>query len=241
MLRPAESVLDPGFEIVDELIDRLTAADLADAVGRASAATASLRRDESVYGMRDLLRSVPEIRALAGSRAILDRVESILGPESFAVRALWFDKTPEANWGVPWHQDLTIAVRERVDSPGFGPWTIKAGIPHVRPPVEVLAAMLTVRIHLDDCGPGRGPLQVIPGSHRLGRLDAASTRILIDQTPAVDCLIGQGGAVLMRPLILHSSKAATDPDRRRVIHLEFAGQPLPGGLKWFETVGRNER
>ena len=241
MMTPAESIRDLGFALIPEWIAADLATDLASAVDRVSEATAALRRDESVYGMRDLLRSVPAIRALAGSRLILDQVDAIIGPGSFAVRGLWFDKTPEANWGVPWHQDLTIAVRERVDLPRFGPWTVKAGIPHVRPPVEVLAAMLTVRVHLDDCGPSRGPLQVIPGSHRLGRLDASATRALIDQSPAVDCLVGKGGAVLMRPMILHASKAATDPDRRRVIHLEFASKPLSGGLEWFETVGRNER
>ena len=240
MPSPAEAVLDEGFALIPRLISDDLATSLAAAVDRASESTNSLRRDESVFGMRDLLRSVPEVRALAGSRAVLDQVDSVLGPGAFAVRGLWFDKTPQANWGVPWHQDLTIAVRERIDTPGFGPWTVKGGIPHVRPPVAVLAAMVTVRVHLDDCGAGRGPLQVIPGSDRLGRLDAAATLAALDQTPAVDCLVSRGGAVLMRPLILHASRAATDPDRRRVVHLEYAAGPLPGGLEWFETVGRNE-
>ncbi len=238
MIDVATAVRDQGFAVVPDLIDDSTAIPLAEAVDRASAAAGSLRRDHAVYGMRDLLRSVPEVRTLAGSAPILDQVESILGAGAFAVRGLWFDKTPEANWGVPWHQDLTIAVRERVDAPGFGPWTVKAGIPHVRPPVEVLDDMVTVRVHLDDCGPDRGPLQVVPGSHRAGRLDAAATRAALDRTLSVDCLVRRGGAVLMRPLILHGSKAATDPDRRRVIHLEYAADSLPGGLAWFEVVGR---
>ena len=240
MMDPAQAILNQGFALIPDLVPTERVIALADAVERASASAGSLRRDESVYGMRGLLRSVPEVLALAVSRAILDRVDAILDPGSFAVRGLWFDKTPEANWGVPWHQDLTIAERERVDAPGFGPWTVKGGIPHVRPPVKVLAAMLTVRLHLDDCGSGRGPLRVIPGSHRGGRLDAEAIRAVIDQTLAVDCLVGKGGAVLIRPLILHSSKAATDPDRRRVIHLEFASGPLPGGREWFETVVGDE-
>lgn len=238
MLSPAGSVLDQGFAVVPDLIDGPTATHLAEAVDRATEAAGTLRRDDAVYGMRDLLRSVPEVRALAGSAVILDQVEAILGPGAFAVRGLWFDKTPEANWGVPWHQDLTIAVAEQVDTPGFGPWTVKAGINHVRPPVAVLEAMVTVRVHLDDCGAGRGPLRVVPGSHREGRLDVAATRGWLDRDSAVDCLVGRGGAVLMRPLLLHSSRAALEPDRRRVIHLEYAAGPLPGGLPWFEVVGR---
>ena len=232
----AAAIREEGFAVVPELIDSATVEALRAAVDHASATAGTLRRDATVYGMRDLLRAVPEVRALAGSRAVLDRVEAVLGPAACAVRGLWFDKTPAANWGVPWHQDLTIAVLERVDAPGFGPWTVKAGIPHVRPPVEVLEAMLTVRVHLDDCGATNGPLQVVPGSHLGGRLDVAATRDRLDRGPAVDCLVERGGAVLMRPLILHASGAASRPARRRVIHLEYAAAPLPGGLRWFETV-----
>ena len=130
----AASVLERGFAVVPALIPADLATALGEAVERASASAGTLRREDSVFGMRDLLRSVPEVRRLAGSAAVLDRVEAILGPGAFAVRGLWFDKKAGANWGVPWHQDLTIAVRERGESPGFGPWTVKAGIDHVRPP-----------------------------------------------------------------------------------------------------------
>ena len=239
MPTPAEQVFDQGFAILSGLIDNAAAIELAAAVNRASAAHGTLRRDDAVYGMRDLLRSVPEIRILAGSAALLGPVEAILGPGAFAARGLWFDKTPGANWGVPWHQDLTIAVRERVETPGFGPWTVKAGIHHVRPPVAVLEGMITVRVHLDDCGAGRGPLRVVPGSHRAGRLDVAATRDWLAQDSAVDCLVDRGGAVLMRPMLLHSSSAAVEPVQRRVIHLEYAAGPLPGGLCWFETVRKD--
>jgi hypothetical protein len=37
----------------------------------------------------------------------------------------------------------------------------------------------------------------------------------------------------MRPLLLHASSPAADPRHRRVIHLEFAAEPLPGGLEWL--------
>ena len=41
--------------------------------------------------------------------------EAVLGPRCFAVRAILFDKTSEANWKVAWHQDLTIAARAQAD------------------------------------------------------------------------------------------------------------------------------
>jgi hypothetical protein len=33
----------------------------------------------------------------------------------------------------------------------------------VHPPAEILDKMLTLRVHLDDCGEENGPLRVIPG------------------------------------------------------------------------------
>ena len=234
----AEAVRLDGFAVVADVLDSDQVDELVEAVDRAGPLDAVLRRAEEVYGMRDLLRAIPEVRVLAGSTALLDLVDSVLGPGAFAVRGLLFDKTQGANWGVPWHQDLTIAVLKRVESPGYGPWNRKAGITHVRPPVEVLQGMLTVRVHLDDCPAGRGPLRVLPGSHRDGRLGVAETQDWLENEPSVDCLVPRGGVVLIRPLILHASSAATEPGRRRVIHLEYAVGPLPGGVEWFESVGR---
>ena len=62
--------------------------------------------------MRDLL-ALEEIRQLAQSSAITSLVHAVIGPEARAVRGIFFDKTPAANWPVQWHQDLSIAVAER--------------------------------------------------------------------------------------------------------------------------------
>jgi hypothetical protein len=86
------------------------------------------------------------------------------------VRVLFFDKTTSVNWAVPWHQDRTVAVKQRVDMAGFGPWSIKDGVTHVEPPVAILEHMLTLRVFVDDCGEDNGPLEVVKGSHRFGRL-----------------------------------------------------------------------
>src|SRR5258708_17056896 len=109
--------------------------------------------------MRDLLREVPEARRLAESAPLRGLVRSVLGPGAFVVRGLLFDKTPEASWGVPWHQDLTIAVKARTEAAVYGPWTVKGGVPHVQPPGSVLEQMLTVRVHLDETDEERAPLQ----------------------------------------------------------------------------------
>jgi len=40
----------------------------------------------------------------------------------------------------------------------------------------------------------------------------------------------------MRPLILHASSCAQEASARRVLHIEFASEELPGGLDWFDRV-----
>ncbi len=183
-------------------------------------------------GVRNLLRELPAAAEVAASEPVRHLVETVLGPAAFPVRALWFDKTAEANWKVPWHQDLAIAVAERREASGFTGWSLKDGVPHVNPPAEILERMVTVRLHLDACGPDNGPLRVLPGSHRSGRLDAAGIARWREQTAAVECVLPRGGALLLRPLQLHASSVALRPDHRRVLHLEFAAAELPGGLRW---------
>ena len=42
--------------------------------------------------------------------------------------------------------------------------------------------------------------------------------------------------MLMRPLLLHASSSSSKPEPRRVIHLEYAADDLPGGLEWHDRV-----
>ena len=199
---------------------------------RRSTVTRGVRSRGGVYAVRNLLRLSPVINELAHSTKLSSIVEENLSKSAFPVRGLLFDKTPMANWVVPWHQDLTICVAEKIDVPGYGPWTMKAGMCHVQPPVSILENMLSVRIHLDDCDESNGALRVIPGTHRLGRL--TPERISEQQRSAnyISCAVPAGCVVLMRPLLLHASSPASHADHRRVIHIDYASVLLDGGLQW---------
>ena len=220
-----------GFALVPDVVGEASVAELLAALDDAEGAE-GVRRRENVYAIRNLLEEVPAVAELARAPEIRALVEPVLGPGAFAVRGILFDKTPDANWKVTWHQDLTIAVQERREAEGFGPWSEKAGIVHVQPPAEVLERMVTVRLHLDPCGPGNGPVQLISGSHRVGRLSAGDVQAWRTRAEPVAACTGAGGVLLMRPLALHASSPATLPAHRRVIHLEFAADELPGGLEW---------
>lgn len=110
-LQAAENLERDGFAIVPEVLDALTVAALIAAVGGAGAGAGSRRRG-SVYALRNLLEDVPAVTELADSPQVRALVVPALGPDCFPVRGILFDKTPEANWNVVWHQDLSIAVRE---------------------------------------------------------------------------------------------------------------------------------
>ncbi len=222
-----------GFALVPEVLGTDAVSPLIAAIGRAGEGTGSQRRG-SVYALRNLLEDVPEVAELAESPAVRSLVAPVLGPGCFPVRGILVDKTPEANWNVVWHQDLSIAVRERKEADGFGSWSEKAGVVHVQPPARILERMLTVRLHLDDCDETNGPLLVLPRSHRDGRLTTPEIQQRRTVMPSVACPVPSGGALLMRPLLLHASSASQSPRHRRVIHLEYAAEPLPAGLRWHQ-------
>ena len=153
-------------------------------------------------------------------------------------RGLLFDKSEGANWSVPWHQDLTISVSERRDVDGFRGWSRMKGVPHVQAPDGLLERMVAVRLHIDDCPAESGPLRVIPGSHRRGRLAPPDVRDALACQEPVECIVPRGGVVAFRSLLLHGSGEASAPTRRRVIHLEYVAREwrtLPGGLQWYEA------
>lgn len=211
-----------GFALLYNCLDELTVEELCVSLGG------------SKYGQRNLLRE-PAIQKLARRPEVRRIVESVLGPNCSAVKGILFNKTRESNWKVPWHQDLTITVQDRLEVAGFGPWTIKAGVNNVQPPASVLRKILAIRIHLDDNDNQNGPLRVIPGSHQFGRLTREQVAMW-DKSQPVACLVPRRGALLMRPLLLHASSACKLPQSRRVIHLEYCSAELPNGLCWHSRA-----
>jgi ectoine hydroxylase-related dioxygenase (phytanoyl-CoA dioxygenase family) len=218
----ALTVEQNGFAVIPSCLDEPTVKRLREHLG------------VSKHAQRNLL-SIPAVRELAASQAVREIMGAVLGPRCFAVRGILFNKTKQLNWKAVWHQDLTIAVREHREIDGFGPWTTKAGVLHVQPSAEIMSRTLAIRLHLDESGPDNGPLRVIPASHLEGRL---STEQLSNRQEAssVTCIVPIGGAVLMRPLLLHASSACVVTNPRRVIHLEFAAEELPQGLEWHDRV-----
>ena len=227
-----DDIASNGFAVLDDVVDSGTVSLLLQEVTNVK--IDKLERAGKAFGIRNLLNVVPFTRDLANNHTFRSIVESILGSNARIVRGIYFDKHRDANWKVAWHQDVTIAVKERIEVDGYRPWSIKAGIHHVQPPESVLQNMLTVRLHLDHADETNGALRVLPGSHRYGRLTARQIEFWKQQREPVTCAVRSGGALVMKPLLVHSSMIATNPHHRRVLHFEYSSTDLAGGLKWFE-------
>jgi ectoine hydroxylase-related dioxygenase (phytanoyl-CoA dioxygenase family) len=189
--------------------------------------TASL--DRHGYAIADFVLTVGEWDEIVSSLPPVEErrggVRNLVMPPALTnrfgdmvpVKVTLFDKTTASNWHVQWHQDRVI----------------KTASSRLEPPAEVLRQMLAVRVHLDDCGPDNGPLSVIPGSHRLGKLHDEEIAHVVAAGPIVELHVPRGALILMRPLLLHASSSAHTPSHRRVLHIELAPR---GGIE-FDSYG----
>ena len=190
--------------------------------------------DQPVYAIRNLLGAIPGLtNGLFNPH--LKAILAAIGPGLFLTKALYFDKPPQSNWAVAWHQDTTVAVKEKIETEGFFGWTQKEGVVGVCPPEEIRRQTITLRIHLDDADQQNGALKVIPGSHHR-RLSHEEIALITQHSLPHVCEVGCGGVYLMKPLLLHASAKTVNQKHRRVIHLEFNSLDLPNGLTWAEKM-----
>jgi predicted transcriptional regulator len=206
--------MDAGYEIFPNVLSVRKVDELAKAID-------SLPLQRSRAGARHLLRHTA-IASLSREARLTSIAAKILGGPARAHGATLFDKSSQANWLVAWHQDTALPMRERVDAPGWGPWSEKGGVLYAHAPSAALSSVVAVRIHLDDSTPDNGPLRVIPGSHELGVLTDDQVCELAARSEHVTCLVGKGGVVAMRPLIVHASSKVLADAPRRVIHIEYS-------------------
>lgn len=181
-------------------------------------------------GIRHAL-SLSPVTAVAREPQMIELAREVLGSEAFPFRATLFDKSPAANWLVVWHQDTALPLRERIDQPGWGPWSVKEGIDYAHAPSTALSQVLALRVSCDDSTLENGPLRILPGTHTLGVLTEDSLHDLSTQIAPVDCVAPKGGVVAMRPLVVHASSKSQTEMPRRVLHIEYAAsesivQPL---------------
>ena len=172
-------------------------------------------------GIRHAL-SLSPVTAVAREPQMIELAREVLGSEAFPFRATLFDKSPTANWLVVWHQDTALPLQQRIDLPGWGPWSVKDGIAYAHAPSTALSQVLALRVSCDDSISVNGPLRVLPGTHTMGVLSDDTLHDLSTQIAPVDCVVPKGGVVAMRPLVVHASSKSQTEMPRRVLHIEYA-------------------
>ena len=222
----AHQIAEYGFAIVPQLLSGSECDALVDRVAGGASASG---------GTRNLLQQ-DWCSALARRLRQHAQLAALLMPDLVAVQCTYFEKSSARNWLVPVHQDLSIPVAKRVDQPGLDAWSEKERALFVQPPAELLQQFIAVRVHLDACTADDGPLRVIPGSHAWGKLDAQAATAARQTHPEKVCTVDRGGAMLMRPLLLHASSKSTGTSQRRVLHFLFGPSTLPLRLEWPDVV-----
>ena len=221
-----------GFSIVESVFTVAEVRSMIDKLESAIAADdqSSIKSRGKVYAARNLIDSIPDIQSCYHAAPLMELLTEDLSARFGLVRVLYFDKPSDRSWYLPWHKDLTIAVKDNtLPTTHFSKPTRKAGVDHVEASEQLLENMLTLRIHLDDVTTSNGPLEVIPSSHASGKAVQPT-----EQEP-VKILVNAGDVLAMRPMISHAS-GHTDPEgnlRRRILHLEFSAiEHLPDGYQW---------
>ena len=172
-------------------------------------------------GIRHLMASY-DIAVLASDPRLLRIARLALSDGAIPYRATLFEKSGRSNWLVVWHQDTALPLESRNTSSEWGPWSTKESMLYAHAPTWALDRIVALRVYLDDSTTENGPLRVIPGTHREGVLSDKEIFQIARREGSTECIVGRGGVVAMRPLLIHSSSKGRDGKPRRVLHIEYA-------------------
>jgi ectoine hydroxylase-related dioxygenase (phytanoyl-CoA dioxygenase family) len=223
---------EQGFSIINDIYTNKERLDIIDVIESADTSGETFRKSANLFAIRQFLKEIPQAAALIFNSKLKAIIHNVFGSDYFVIKSIYFDKPGDSNWFVSYHQDLTISVKDRVETAGYGPWTVKQNQFAVQPPLPVLENIYTIRIHLDDTNEDNGALKVVPNSHSKGIYRPENIDWSVETE--VSCNVEAGGIMLMKPLLLHSSARSTNHNRRRVIHIEFSNVLLTEPLQWAE-------
>jgi len=219
-----EQVEQSGFGIIGRVFSAEETERLATSLGNSGA-----RRSRA--GIRHMM-SRPVVSAIANSVELRNIARAVLGDSAIPFRATLFDKSSTSNWLVAWHQDTALPVQTKRDQAGWGPWSIKDGIAYAHAPAHALERVLAIRLHLDDSNTANGPLKVLPETQNCGVLTDDQIHALSEAVDPVECCVGIGGVILMRPLAVHASSKSLSGKPRRVLHIEYTNSlEIDGNLR----------
>lgn len=136
-----EEIAERGFAVVENVFSATECDGLLNVLQ-------SFPRPAGRAGMRHLMR-IPEIAAAAHDPRLLAIARETLGPTAIPYKATLFEKNPNANWSIVWHQDTALPLETAFENPEWGPWSRKDGLAYAHAPAWALARVMALRLHLD--------------------------------------------------------------------------------------------
>lgn len=206
---------DNGYIILDGLLTDSEIDAIETQISKIPLAGAGTRNLLHGVWCRDLAERLKHDRNLA----------EIFPSDPVAVQCTYFEKSDGGNWLVTLHRDLSIPVKQRVQSEGWSGWSKKEGQLFAQPPKTILKSLVVVRIHLEDNTEMNSPLKVVVGSH------AGSGQ----EDERISCYVRRGGALVMSPFLLHASSKLQE-GKRRVLHFLYGPRILPNQAEWAHVV-----
>jgi hypothetical protein len=101
-----------GYAIVPSVLG-------AEEIQKLAAELASSALPRSRAGIRHLLHH-PVVMKVANDPRLLGIAQSILGDKALPFKATLFDKSPDFNWLIVWHQDTALPLEEKHETTSWG-------------------------------------------------------------------------------------------------------------------------
>lgn len=227
-----DSFFEKGYHIINNIYSQKEVEEIISLIENSNIFNESNKQGVEIFAIRKVFDEIPELKKTIFNNKFNDLVKEIGNENYFVVKSIYFDKPSTSNWFVPYHQDLTISVENKIEVSGYINWTKKNNQLAVQPPLQILENIFTIRIHLDNTTENNGAVKVISESHKNGIILRKEHSLNKDNE--ITCNVEKGGVMLMKPLTLHSSTRTTNNKKRRVLHIEFSNLTLPQGLQWSE-------
>ncbi len=142
-----------------------------------------------------------------------------------------------------WHQDTRISCRlVRQAPPGFGPVTYAGNRCLLKAPDAFLRRVVNLEIYFRETDWDSGAVQIVPGSHREGRIAENIMQYHADEDQIAYVPARRGEVHLYHALVLMRREM---PDMNRDVNrlsgatslkLSLAPRDLPPPLEWFMQV-----
>lgn len=174
-----------------------------------------------------------ELSRIVGPESLVGSIAKGFGVDACPVRLVAFNKSQDANWSVPWHQDRVISVNTKTDVSGYSNWVAKSGFWHCEAPEQLLSKMIFARIHIDSSTSENGPLELALGSHKHGCISAEDAGAIANGCAMESCRAKAGDVLFVHALTLHRSSSARFPTARRALRVDYAPRAsLNSKLRW---------